>query len=334
MSIHHLNIGDKNCAGYDGRPYDFPTKINHFESCDEFQFTNALGCKLFARAWEVHNPKAAVIFQHGVYGHQNGSAKDENGTITGPDQVFKILNARGISVYSLDAQGHGYSEGKWHFVNDYKENINDLEQFVTKEVAARLQSDTPIFLMGESWGAQLVFGVALRLQEKKYPAFQGCLFVSPAFAGDLPPLPAFLFLRYVVPQFVGLDTVPFFMPHPISAERLWDNATIMETSRASPLGGRDLPFSIGTALQLVQGLEDTIAGMPEFRSPFLILHGSEDHGVPVSGSEDMMKESSTDVGDKKLHICEGAMHCMLESPHWFPIVAEKIGEWTLERAAK
>ena len=69
-----------------------------------------------------------------------------------------------------------------------------------------------------------------------------------------------------------------------------------------------MKFCLGTALGLLLALQSVQEVIPEFLMPFHINHGTEDHGVPITGSEFMCEASQTPKEDKKLNRIEGGYH--------------------------
>lgn len=101
------------------------------------------------------------------------------------------------------------------------------------------------------------------------------------------------------------------MPHPVSSDRIWKD----EEPRSYYDGGNDglslggTPFSLGTALGLLTGLEAAQAeAIPGFKVPFSINHGDKDESVLMDGSIFMMEKSDTPAEDKVLNKIEGGYH--------------------------
>ena len=75
------------------------------------------------------------------------------------------------------------------------------------------------------------------------------------------------------------------------------------------IDGSGIPFRLGTALNLVLALEEARkTAIPGFTIPYCIIHGTEDHGVPMKGSEFMWEKTSTPAADREFHKVEGAFH--------------------------
>ena len=81
---------------------------------------------------------------------------------------------------------------------------------------------------------------------------------------------------------------------------------------------------LGTALGCVVAMENACNEIiPKFASPFCIIHGTDDDGVPIAGSEFMMNTCQTPEQDKELHPIEGARHEIFCDP----LAEEAIGYW-------
>lgn len=73
------------------------------------QYFVSQGLWLYHRQWIVAKPRAIVFLCHGFAEH---SGRYEH--------VARRLNAEGFSVYSLDHQGHGQSEGDRAYVEKFE----------------------------------------------------------------------------------------------------------------------------------------------------------------------------------------------------------------------
>ena len=105
------------------------------------------------------------------------------------------------------------------------------------------------------------------------------------------------------------------MPNPITGERVWkeDEARAFFTDRdeMKGLSQGGAPFCLGTAVGLVGAMQAVQALIPTMRMPFHVAHGTDDYGVPLSGSELLMKESQTVSADKVLNAVRGGYHGLL-----------------------
>mmetsp|Transcript_13389 Transcript_13389/g.20761 ORF Transcript_13389/g.20761 Transcript_13389/m.20761 type:complete len:244 (+) Transcript_13389:87-818(+) len=170
-------------------------------------------------------PKAVVIYAHGIHGQGGyGMQKKGNGQYTQVALRSRLYPKSGFALYVPDMLGHGFSEGKRFYVPNWQVNRDDLVAFA--KFVAKEHPDVPMFLSGESYGGSLTLHAAHALllakqeEDDKKTNIQGIVLNCPAIVGDLPPLPVIWLLRYGLAPLFPLWT-PSFMPHPVSAERIW-----------------------------------------------------------------------------------------------------------------
>uniref|UniRef100_A0A7S4NHY2 Serine aminopeptidase S33 domain-containing protein n=1 Tax=Odontella aurita TaxID=265563 RepID=A0A7S4NHY2_9STRA len=261
--------------------------------------------------------KAIVVWHHGICGQSGFGMKCAHGFT---DMALRIrkMNERGIAVYSHDSLGHGFSEGCRFYIpeGNWKLNRDDLVDFC--KMAAEDYPDSPLFVTGDSYGGCLALHAAYALQESKaIPGFVGCSLNCPVIEGDLPSLPVIWFLRYGLAPFFPKWT-PFFMPHPITSERIWkvkearDYFSNSKEMHGLSRGG--VPFCLGTAVGLLSALQEAQQISHEIQLPFHISHGDTDYGVPLSGSQHLMKYSKTPSNQKVLNVIEDGYHGMFSQP--------------------
>jgi acylglycerol lipase len=298
---------------------DFPTakEIEELEGymppCEHGWYESVTDqAKLHYRYWIPQpRPQAVLIYQHGIQTHGGKALPNKNCAL-----LAKSCLEAGIAVFAPDLYGHGYSEGTRFLIpGSYESNLNDLLALVA--LAQERHPSLPIFLMGESYGGTLVLHASHQLRDNAN--FKGFLLSGPAIIGDLPPYPVYCLLRYVLaPKYPAW--CPFFMPNPVSPERIWKDPQVLEyrTSkryREMGLDGSGKPFRLGTALQLVLAMEDVRENViPNVKHPFCIVHGTDDAGVPISGSEFLWEHAQTEASDKAFLRSKGAFHDLLSDP--------------------
>ena len=90
------------------------------------------------RHWSVDEPRAGVVFAHGMGQHTGHYHRFAGG-----------LAAHGIALWGLDLAGHGLSEGQPGQVGDTADHAADLATLT----AVAEPSGVPLVLMGHSLGA-------------------------------------------------------------------------------------------------------------------------------------------------------------------------------------
>lgn len=171
-----------------------------FDSCIQ-------GAKLHYRSfWKNDSkrkqPKAAVIFMHGVTAHSGeGFEVASDGRKTNVALIRQVLNDEAdMALHGFDQYGHGYSEGSRFFIPSFQQNLQDYLTFI-RIVDQKYDGQVPIFLMGLSYGGNLTIQASRVIQDDPTVGpkqFGGALLFCPAVIGDLPPAPVYYTLRYLL----------------------------------------------------------------------------------------------------------------------------------------
>lgn len=261
--------------------------------------------------------RAILVYQHGIHGQSGfGTRCPSDGRYTDMAMRVRTMTSRGFVLYAHDQLGHGFSEGRRFYIpgGDWTVNRDDLVKF-TGLAASEHPEGTPLFLMGESYGGCLAFHASHALSESGTApgGFRGCALSCPALDGDIPAWPVKYFLMYVLKPMAPTWT-PFFMPHPITAERIWKEKecreAMMDKTHEHGLSNNGVAFSLGTATGLVKAMEAAQALFADFSVPFHINHGSDDYGVPASGSQELFRLCKTPPAEKALNIVSGGYHAL------------------------
>ena len=280
--------------------------------------------------------KGILVYHHGICGHSGFGMKLKNGQYT--DQALRIrqMNNVGIAVYSFDALGHGFSEGaRFYIPNGHWVYLrDDFIEFC--KLATSDYPNVPMFVSGDSFGGCLALHTAYYFQmndDERPNTFVGCCLNCPSIQADLPPKPVELFLRYCLAPIFPKWT-PFFMPHPITSERIWKNAEAREyfsnPDKMHDLARGGVPFCLGTAVGLLKSLKEAQRISKKFNLPFHISHGDEDYGVPLSGSQHLYDVSLTPNDKKSLNVVAGGYHGLFSQEDAKDILDHEI-QWIQER---
>uniref|UniRef100_A0A7S2W3A1 Serine aminopeptidase S33 domain-containing protein n=1 Tax=Eucampia antarctica TaxID=49252 RepID=A0A7S2W3A1_9STRA len=265
-------------------------------------------------------PKGVLIYQHGIMDHCGVGYKLKDGTTTNYALLGKSLIEEGFAFYVLDMRGHGFSEGLRHYVPDYSVNVNDFDNFSRFVDSSEFSGqDIPLYLGGHSYGGTICLHVSRMWQNdtsKKPNGYRGSLLVAPAIIGTLPAAPVVFVLRYILAPLIPTRT-PFFMPNPVSADRIWNNQEVTEhpmflRTKKINFDGSGRPMRLGTAVSLLAALEDVRDKViPGFKVPFCVCHGTADDATPISGTDLLDEKSNTPASDKSINKEEGKYHDLL-----------------------
>uniref|UniRef100_A0A7S2Y9R0 Serine aminopeptidase S33 domain-containing protein n=1 Tax=Entomoneis paludosa TaxID=265537 RepID=A0A7S2Y9R0_9STRA len=299
-----------------------------FDSCID-------GAKLHYREFipKGGKPDAIVVFINGVTSHSGEIFVKKNGQKTSVGLLIDTFNGANIALYSHDNYGHGYSEGDRFYIPSYESNLQDYLKFI-KMVGDKNKGELPVYIMGISYGGTLTLHAARKIQDDPSlgpKKFSGCILACPAIIGDLPPFPVYQILRYILAPLFPKWT-PFFMPNPISPDRIWSDPEVLEMHRnprmtEMRLAGEGEPFRLGTALSLVVSLDEArFKVIPGFNVPFYLMHGTEDHGVKIEGSEYMWSTVDTPIDSREFVHVEGGFHDLFSLPESYDLM-EGVVKW-------
>ena len=248
------------------------------------QFSGCDGIPLFYQAWlpRLARPHAVLINLHGLGDHSGLYP-----TLAGH------FPSRNIALYSYDMRGNGRSPGQRAYLRNWKEYRGDLHAFIS--LVREWETDTPLFLLGNSLGGLVVLEYALHRPQ----GLAGVIAAAPPLGKlGVPPLLMALgrAMSRIIPRLslrVGMDLTG-----------LARDPAVVEAVVSDPLfhrrGTARLSTEVTAAIARVQ------AGAGDLAVPLLILHGSADRMVPPGGSRDFF--AKVRHPDRQFREYPGAYH--------------------------
>ena len=226
-------------------------------------------------------PRAVVALMHGFAEHSGRYAKhaprfcDED-----------------IALAGYDHEGHGRSDGRRGYVDDFSCLVTDACDFVD-----RLSDDfpdTPIFALGQSMGGCLAALSVVGRQDR----LAGLIMTSPAIAVMQPPWMQKLVLRLS-------PIIPRLGTKPLSRGYLSTDLSVARDYKADPLTfcGR---VAIRTAAEIIRLGEATMAAAPKITLPLLVIHGTSDRITSPSASAAFYEAASS--SDKSISFYRDMYH--------------------------
>jgi len=175
-------------------------------------FQNEKGLWIHHRDWILPNdvginkPKGIIIISHGAAEH-----------IQRYEHLAKFFRQNGYTVYGIDHQGHGMSDGDSGHVENFEDFVNDLLLF-----SQRIADEYPNskrFLLGHSLGGLISLYCAM----KNPNLFNGGLILSSPYLGPGTKLPfdpdnsmiesIFRFLSFYFPKLPLIELDNQFLSH-------------------------------------------------------------------------------------------------------------------------
>ena len=216
-------------------------------------FINKNGAHIFTRQWTVENPVAGLLISHGIGEH---SGRYEH--------VAEFFTAKGMSVFALDHQGHGQSEGKRGHINSFVTFAQDLETL--RQRAAAELGNKPIVLFGHSMGALIVFEYLLNFPDNTAAA----VLSAPPLAVQVNPAAWQKALLPVMKKLAPSLT----LDNGIDAAWLSKDKTVVQAYRDDPLVHSKI--SVTLYLEMTKSGERCLNAADRISQPTLLLIAGED----------------------------------------------------------
>lgn len=156
---------------------------------------------LFYQSWTGPKPRATLVLTHGIAEHSEAY-----------HEAALELVPRGWDIYAHDLRGHGRSEGKRGFIDDFHRFSRDLDSFIGYLRAEPLKnSRLPLVVVGHSMGGLITLRYLID-QGTRAPAVAAVL-SSPALGISM-PVPAVKelaakLLNSFLPQITLPNDIPY-----------------------------------------------------------------------------------------------------------------------------
>lgn len=219
--------------------------------------------------------------------------------------VIKELTQLGISVYTLDLQGHGQSQGERAYVRRFDDYATDVLQYVT---SVSLPKGTKRILIGHSMG-----GLVCAMAASKSPdLFQGLVLLGAWLDLDAANKAKWPWISPVVRLLSRL--LPKLVIDPgVPADRICSDPTVVAHYLNDPL----VCNGAGVRARL---LAEVVCAQQMLRRekygrlsvPMLVLHGLSDTLTNPKGSQDLYDQAPSI--DKTLKLFPGQRHELLNEP--------------------
>ncbi|MGE5381781.1 MAG: lysophospholipase [Methylocystaceae bacterium] len=260
---------------------------------------------LFWHSWAVTNPRGIVVFVHGL---------GEHGGRYG--NIINRLAGEGISFYTIDHRGHGKSQGKRGHLERFIYYIEDLKLVV--DLAHRQNLGLPLVMLGHSMGGAIAGRYAL-----EHPDDIDGLILSAAglIPGTAPPGWQDKLLR-LLSRLAPATT----FPNGLSADDLSQDREVVKAYLDDPLVHDKISARWYT--EILDNTRQILKRAAELTMPLLVIHGSGDKIVSITGSEQVFGAARS--VDKKYQAFPGLYHeTMNEKQPEQSEVLDVVAEWIL-----
>lgn len=255
--------------------------MNHLET----SYTSHDGLRLYLQAWMPDQPKAAILIVHGLGEHSSRYL-----------HFVEKLKAIGVAVFTFDGRGHGKSNlpKPTAYFDSYEDYLKDIDALYGK--VQNYVAGVPTFVYGHSMGGGLVAAYVLKYQ----PKTDGVVLSSPAIKEAEGTSKLLIAISSVISKFL-----PHLKALKLDANKVSRIPEEVEKYLNDPLIYTEaIPARTGyELLRVMRYIQENAA---EFKSPLLLIHGSDDGLTNPKGSEILFEKAKSP--DKTLKIFPGGYH--------------------------
>ncbi len=270
----------------------------------ESTFLGNKDTKIFYSVNKVDEPKAAVVFVHGICEHLGRY-----------EYIKDRFNEEDYDVYRYDARGHGKSEGKRGYLEDFEDYLLDLDILV--ELVKKQNPNLKLILVGHSMGGLVATAYTCKFPNKvDFLVLSGACNVCPSMARTLKYLPYNLMgkLKYTNKLGDGVCSVK----------------EVVDAYNKDPLVLKKVSFKLlGNAF--IKGTKYVAKNIENITCPTLVMHGEKD-GIVVKETGIWTYDHLV-CKDKELKIYPGLYHEIFNESKK-DIVIEDLLNWCKERVER
>jgi acylglycerol lipase len=270
-------------------------------------FKGQLGLNLYFCCWLPDvSVKAVLVIAHGVAEH-----------IGRYTRVAEYFVDRGMVVYGFDYRGHGRSEGRKGYLEDFTFYLDDLQRFL--EMVGNFHPGKKMFLYGHSMGGEVALGHA----ERSCDGLSGLILSAPAVKIK-PTLPSFL-LRAL---YLAGRSMPGLAFKKLNSSGLSHDKSVVDKYDNDPLVYRG-KLSAHLAFSIAWTGGRLLGQVSQIKIPVLVLHGEADQLVDPAGSQRLIRRIGST--DKTLKIYPGLYHEIHNEPEYRQVL-DDIVRWIDQRS--
>ncbi|MGR5126835.1 alpha/beta hydrolase [Photobacterium swingsii] len=269
----------------------------------EASFTCSSGKQIYTQSWQPKgsHPHAIVIIVHGLGEH---SGRYQN--------LIQTLLPLNIAVYGLDHLGHGRSDGKRVFIDNFDEYIDALDSYVDQ--VNKAHPDSPLYLIGHSMGGLITATYLLQYQNK----VNGVVLSAPAIQPPPQISPLLIKLgKYIAAIAPKLPAVA------LDIKGLSRDNKVIDSYLQDPLvhSGN---VTAGLSRQIQLAMERIAREGHHIKLPLLVLQGTQDRLVNPQGANFLINTVSSE--DKTLKQYDGLYHELFNEPEKAEILQD-VAQW-------
>jgi len=242
---------------------------------NEFSWTSTNNIKIYAKEWQIENPKAVIALVHGMGEHCNRY-----------DHWANFFNEKGFAVVGHDHVGHGRSEGKRGSASSFDAFLDGVDELL--EQTKQRYPNTPTFLYGHSMGGNISLNHLL----KRNPNVVGLVATGPWIKLAQEPPAMLIKVGRVFNKLGGFSQGNGLDANNISTDKAevakYVNDPLVHDRVHSVAG-----IALADAGDWLYNYKGTV------KTPLLIMHGGDDKITSPKGSKQFVSNVDGDVTYKE-----------------------------------
>lgn len=248
--------------------------------------------KLFYESWLPPNSKAHLVFVHGLSEH--------TGRYQYPIDYF---GEKRFSLSLFDLRGHGQSEGERVYADSLDDFLADIDLFLERISREEKQ---PIFLIGHSFGGQLVLNYIASPQSMMKKRLAGFLLSSP----NIRLVNAAGWLKVFTSGLLARAKPMLLLPNNIEISKISHNQEVVRAYREDPLVPKKITTRLGHLIIENQRILPQLAR--QIKTACFLMHAGDDRICDPKATREFFKEIP--IEDKQLKIYKGCYHELFNEP--------------------
>jgi alpha-beta hydrolase superfamily lysophospholipase len=317
MTKRKNDESDERRKSYFGKGYPIPENILR----ENYWKPNSRGMLIHQNILRPKhdNIRGVIMICHGFGDH----------TLDFVTEIALKFCSQNYAVITMDAEGHGLSDGLHGHIESVKSIASDYCDFLFVQSKRSCFQSKPFFIYGGSMGGAVAFYLSTIFPSKDF--IKGVIFASPMvkIADDMRPHPL---LTMVLRTLAYLFPFAPIVPLPSISHKCFKRQDNLQRSLACQLAYRKSP-RLNTASQLLLATDEITKMMNQLTIPILIIHGEEDAVTCSKNSLLLYEKCGTRINEKRCHIYPGAWHSLLvgEEEPLASQIFEDILQWLQER---
>ncbi|MEM7183482.1 MAG: lysophospholipase [Spirochaetota bacterium] len=232
------------------------------------------GTHIYYQSWTKPDAKKLLVIQHG-FGEHSGRYGN----------IVQRFSGESVSIYALDARGHGNSEGKRGHVEQFQYYIDDLADLI--HIAREKEKKEKIILLGHSLGGVIALQYTLELNNQDY--MHALIVSSPGLKVKMDLEKE---VKKVASQYLAIFFPDFTVDANLDLKFLTRDTSVIKAYQNDKLTHGKISFQMANNLfYLSRAIYHKVHNI---KIPVYLFHGEADGIADIRGSRELFAKMTGD----------------------------------------